>query len=84
MLNFDYCRPAELFSHAGHGKRRHFLGYRRFTSGAEALRFVVEEVPGILIAGVILESEEERFDHIAIRALYDSPEYPLVRNGASN
>ena len=84
MPNFDYCGPAELFSHAGYGKRRHSMAYRRFASGAEALRFLVEEVPGVLTAGVVLESEEERFDHIAIRALYDSPEYPLVRNAASS
>jgi len=84
MQNFDYDGPAELFSNAGYGKRRHSVGYRRFESGAEAVRFLVEEVPAVLVAGVILESEEERFDHIAIRALYDSPKYPLVRNAASN
>lgn len=84
MPTFDYHGPAELFSNPGQGKRRHPLGYRRFDSGAEALRFIVEQVPAALVTGIILEADEQRFDHRAIRDLYDSPEYPLVRDVASD
>lgn len=84
MQNFNYDAPAEIFSNAGGNKRRPAVGYRRFNSGAEAVRFAVEGIPGTLLVGVILEADEERFDHLAIRALYDSPEYPLVRDDAAH
>ena len=32
-----------------------------------------------LLLGAFLEIEEERFDGKGIRALYDSPDYPLPR-----
>jgi len=58
------------------------MTYRRFATGAEAIRFVIEEqAPANLIA-TALESEGERFEGAAIRTLYDSERYPLVRAGA--
>ena len=79
MPHFDYSAPAEIFGNAGNRRKRHPIRYRRFTSGADAVQYAIEGVPADLLAGITLESDEDRFDHAAIRALYDSPDYPLAR-----
>ena len=79
MSDFDYHAPAELFGTAGGRARRQTMAYRRFESGAMAVRFAIETLPPALLAGAVLESDEQRFDHRAIRALYDSADYPLAR-----
>lgn len=84
MQNFDYRAPAEIFGSTGFSKRRHPVAYRRFATGAEAVRFAVEQIPASQLSGVILEADEVRFDHVAIRALYDSGDYPLARNDAAH
>lgn len=84
MPRFDYTAPAEIFGSGGFSKRRHPVAYRRFESGAEAVRFAVEQVPTAFLVGMILESDEERFDHRGIRTLYDSAKYPLVRDEPAN
>jgi hypothetical protein len=84
MYSFDYHAPAEIFGNKGRLRGRRPVGYRRFPTGAEALRFAIEEVPSPLLAGIILESHESRYDHVAIRSLYDQAAYPLARNDAAN
>jgi hypothetical protein len=84
MPHFDYNAPAEIFGNKGFMRGRRPVGYRRFPSGAEALRFAMEEVPGALLVGLVLEADEERFDHVAIRSLYEHPDYPLPRHDAQN
>jgi hypothetical protein len=79
MAPFNYSAPAEIFGSGGVGKRKHPVRYQRFSSGAHAVRFVIEGVPATLLTGIVLESDEDRFDHAGIRALYDSPDYPLER-----
>ena len=79
MATFDFAAPAELFGNRGKRGRPHPLRYRRFATGADAVQFAVESMPADLLAGLTLESDEERFDHSGIRALYDSPDYPLAR-----
>jgi hypothetical protein len=76
---FDYSTAAELYSNKGRKFRRQPLGYRRFIRAADAIRFAIEEMPPQLLQSACLEVDEVRFDGEAIRRLYESTEYPLVR-----
>ena len=40
IMTFDYCSPAELFTAKRKGGSHQRLGYRRFATGAETIRFV--------------------------------------------
>lgn len=82
MEHFDYDAPAELFGNRGRRGKPHPVRYRRFVSGADAVRFAIEAVPADVLAGITIESDEGRFNHAEIRALYDSPDYPLPRHAA--
>jgi hypothetical protein len=79
MIAFDFNAPAELFSSASQGAARGHMYYRRFATGAEAIRFAIEELPAALLRGSILQVDEDRFDARQIRELYDCPAYPLAR-----
>jgi hypothetical protein len=78
-MSFDYNRPAAVFMESPTGRGRP-LGYRRFWSAAEAIRFAVEKLP-VTGMQVFLEIGQERYRNVAIRQLYDSPDYPLPRRG---
>lgn len=77
-MGFDYNPPAALFMASRTGRGRP-LGYRRFWSAAEAIRFAVEELNVTPGWQVYLEVGQERFSDDAIRQLYESAEYPLPR-----
>ena len=55
------------------------MTYRRFSTGAEAIKFAIEELSPVLLAGTILQVGEQRFDQSGIRGLYESSDYPLQR-----
>lgn len=55
------------------------MTYRRFATGAEAIRFIIEEQPAATLLAAAIESEGERFEGAAIRTLYESERYPLAR-----
>lgn len=77
MSGPDYSAPTEVYATPGRGARRSMF-YRKFPSLAEAVQFVVEELPkGMLHA--LAETESERFEGASLRALYDAEEYPLPR-----
>jgi hypothetical protein len=76
---FDYGAPAELFMAKRKGGSRQPLGYRRFATAAEAIRFAVEEFPAVRTLGAWMQVGDERFDGDDIQRLYDSGEYPLQR-----
>jgi hypothetical protein len=77
-VNFD--AEAELFPPIRRSFSRGPVGYKRFKSAAEAIRFAMEELPPDLLLGAYLEVEENRFDGSAIRQLYESEDYPLKRH----
>jgi hypothetical protein len=78
-MKFDYDMPAELFMAKRKGKTHQRLGYRRFATAAEAIRFAIEEFPAIHALGAYMQVGEERFDSDAIQRLYESSDYPLPR-----
>lgn len=76
---FDYTAPAETFMTRARVVRRGPVAYRRFEAAADAIRFIIEEVPAPLQVGAILEVGEQRYDHQGIRDLYDRDAYPHPR-----
>jgi hypothetical protein len=79
-MTFDYCSPAELFTAKRKGGSRHQrLGYRRFATAAEAIRFAVEEFPAMRALSAWMLVGDERFDSEEIHRLYESDDYPLGR-----
>jgi hypothetical protein len=77
--SFDYDMSAELFSSKASKGRRPPLGYRRFAQAAEAVRFVIEDLPPQFLVGTYLEVNELRYESAEIRRLYTSARYPLAR-----
>jgi hypothetical protein len=75
----DYRSPAELFTAKRKGGPRQGLGYRRFATAAEAIRFAVEDFPAFRTLGAWMQVGDERFDSEEIHRLYESDDYPLRR-----
>ena len=80
---FDYGAESDLFPAKGRKSRRQVIRYRRFVRASDAIRFAIEELPQRLLAGAYMEVDAVRFGGRAIRGLYDSDEYPLIRRAAA-
>ena len=78
MASFDYSAGAELFPSRRFAKSQ-TTRYRRFDNAAEALAYVIEEMPAKWLPGSYLEVNEKRYEGDAIRALYDAAEFPRER-----
>jgi hypothetical protein len=78
MTNFNYGARAELFASRRYAKNNQ-TQYRRFNTAAEAVRFVVEDLPTAARAGSYLEVDEQRYEGGSIQSLYDAEAYPLER-----
>lgn len=78
-MSFDYLAPAELFM-PKRKVRGGPVGYRRFSTAAEAIRFAVEDFPAIHHFGPWMQIGDKRFSSEEIRRLYDSEKYPLRRS----
>jgi len=79
---FNYNASAELYPSRRYAKSAQ-AQYRRFKTAAEAIQFIMEEVPATWLVGSFLEADERRFDGGAIRALYEADGYPLTRQKAA-
>lgn len=78
--SFDYAAPAGVFTRHGRGRRGSSAKYRRFQSAAEAIRYVIEELPPPLWPGISLETGDETLDHNQVLKLYKAETYPLDRS----
>lgn len=78
----DYAATAEFYSANGY-KKSHQNRYRRFASVSEAVRYAIEVLPRVQLRGALLEVDEQRFEGLAILALYTDKAYPLERRDAS-
>ena len=78
-MRFDYCSPAELLTAKRKGGPRKRLGYRRFATAPDAIRFAVEDFPAIRALDAWMQVGDERFDSEKIHRLYESDDYPLRR-----
>ena len=78
-MTFDYELPAELFTAKRKRGARSGFGYRRFTTAAEAIRFIVEDFPAVPTLGAWMQVGDARYDNKAIHRLYESNDYPLRR-----
>lgn len=83
MEHFDFTAPADIFIGGGRISKRSPMTYRRFASGAEAIRFAIELQSADRLAMTAIEVEEARLGPKEIRSLYDSEDYPLARRQAS-
>jgi len=83
MENFNYDEPADLFVGGGRLSKRYPMAYRRFATGAEAVRFAMERQGSDKLSGTVVEVDETRFGGDEIRSLYESADYPLPRRQTS-
>jgi hypothetical protein len=79
MHTFDYSTEAELFPTRARKSKPRSFGYKRFAKAADAIRFAIEELPPALLVGAYLQVDEARYNHLGIRELYESADYPLTR-----
>jgi len=83
MEHFSFDNPADVFVGGGRQRSRLPIVYKRFATGAEAVRFAVELQGADKLTFTVIEADEGRFDAADIRSLYESPGYPLPRRQAS-
>jgi hypothetical protein len=74
-VTFDYEAGAELFM----TRARRSVEYRRFDRAADAIRFVIEDLPPQSLQLAHLEVDDARFQGRDIRRLYECAEFPLAR-----
>jgi hypothetical protein len=79
LSGFDFKAPAELYPSRSRRVRGPF-SYKRFNTAAEAVRFAIEEMPQGALLGATLEVNEARFTEAEMRALYESPAFPVKRS----
>ena len=70
--SFNYNAPAELFL-----AKRAKKNYWRFTTAAETIRYVIEDLRTPKALGAWLQVGDERFNSTEIQRLYEADDYPL-------
>jgi hypothetical protein len=81
-MSIDYKASAELFPSRRYAKS--LARYRRFSTAAEAVQYVIEEMPAAWLVGTYLDIDGTRFEGKSILALYDAEAYPLERAKAAS
>lgn len=76
---FDYSEPAELYGGNTWTGGPSAIKYRRFDTAAQAIRYAMEVLTGPSSRACVMEVDEDRFNHLEIRQLYESSDYPLPR-----
>src|ERR671924_108112 len=71
--------PHDNPHHVNEQRRRLLTQYRRFATGAQAIRYAIEDLPAALLRGSIIQVDDDGFDARQIRELYNCPAYPLTR-----
>ncbi len=79
MEQFDFECPADLYVATGRGMARKAMSYKRFQTGAEAIKYAIESVGTDKLWGTVIETETARFGAAEINALYQRDDYPLRR-----
>jgi hypothetical protein len=79
MDAFNFTAPAEIYASRGRGATKRPMTFYRFNSAAEAIRFVMEQLPPEMLMGTTMEIGEERFIGNDIKKLYHSANFPLNR-----
>lgn len=82
MAAFNYLAEAELFLARSGSVRGRPIEYKRFKQAADAVRFAIEKVRPERLRAACLEVDDIRYDHVEIRRLYDSSDYPAPRGDA--
>ena len=82
MEQFDFGAPADLFVGASRPNGRRPMMYRRFETGAEAIRHVIESVEPESLPGAVIETDDTRLETADIRAIYESTDFPLTRRAS--
>jgi hypothetical protein len=83
MIKFDFTAPAEVFATSGRQGRSQPMVYRKFLTGAEAVKHVMESLDGYSQKSAIVETDDARFSAVDIAAIYESVSYPLPRKPRS-
>ncbi len=83
MEHFVFTNPAELFIGGARFGRRSRVVYRRFATGADAVRFAIEQQSAEKLAATIVEVDDTRFTASEILNLYHHAEYPFPRRHAA-
>ena len=82
MFKVNYRSEAGLYQPVQRGSKPGKaapIGYKRFKTAADAIRFAIEQLPSYLLAGVSLEVGDDRYDARQVRELYYGA-YPLKRH----
>src|ERR1700742_3912810 len=83
LTGFEYDASAELFLSRSRAAKS-WPKYKRFDTAAEALRFVIQDLPATVLPGTYLLVDEMRFSADEVRRLYEGAGYPLPRAGAKS
>jgi hypothetical protein len=84
MMSANFSAPAEIFSKSKRsGWLKTSIKYRRFDSLCLAVKFAMEECPDDLNY-VSIHTDSTEYTGYAIRSLYESEGFPLVKHSAAD